>query len=265
MHSFIAGYSSLSPPALPGPPPPQPWISGALVFYAVLAVYVIVTRKMWAVQVGTFFAVCSAVFMAQYLNGFLAQNWKELGFSQNYFDDRGVFISALYSTPLLLVAFFQMVRLIAQSAGERGDAETHARLETLSADVGAQTGNLACRDLKPRLAAMSAVESARFPMRQHVIFKRESGPVAALPTRAAPPADARLPLVGLAPHHGQAPRAARAHARRRRRRRHVCCRRGGRRRPRRSRRRGARDGRDGAAAALKAAFKSRGRAHSMYM
>jgi hypothetical protein len=50
-----------------------------------------------------FLATCGAVYGAQYINIYLAQHWRRVGFSQNYFDARGVWISVCYSAPLLVV------------------------------------------------------------------------------------------------------------------------------------------------------------------
>lgn len=57
----------------------------------------------------SFVLICGSVYLAPHLNSLLAANWQLLGFSQNYFDSRGVFISAMYSAPLLFIAFLQMV------------------------------------------------------------------------------------------------------------------------------------------------------------
>jgi hypothetical protein len=85
----------------------------------------------------SFVLICGSVYLAPHLNSLLAANWQLLGFSQNYFDSRGVFISAMYSAPLLFIAFLQMVSfessqrssavsMIHRTAGACGvDTESH--------------------------------------------------------------------------------------------------------------------------------------------
>jgi transmembrane protein 18 len=61
------------------------------------------------------FAVClpavGLTYSAQWLNAFGAAHWKEFA-GQNYFDERGVFISVMYSTPMLLCAFFLLLNAL---------------------------------------------------------------------------------------------------------------------------------------------------------
>ena len=53
------------------------------------------------------------VYNAQRLNKLLAQHWRSFA-GQPYFDEQGVFISAVVSTPLLLTMFVQLVRAALQ-------------------------------------------------------------------------------------------------------------------------------------------------------
>lgn len=47
--------------------------------------------------------------MAERLNGYLAANWKSFA-KQPYFDQQGIFFSAMISAPLLLTMFILVVR-----------------------------------------------------------------------------------------------------------------------------------------------------------
>ena len=53
---------------------------------------------------------------AEYLNGLAARNWR-LFSTQNYFDERGIFASALFSAPLLLTAFVILLMTLKSAAG----------------------------------------------------------------------------------------------------------------------------------------------------
>lgn len=96
----------------------QPWIAGALCYYVLLLVVVVITRRHWNAQAGIFVFVCGAVYMAPRINAALAANWRTLGFTQNYFDERGVFMSTLFSAPLLVIATVQMVSSVLRACAD---------------------------------------------------------------------------------------------------------------------------------------------------
>ncbi|RWW44937.1 hypothetical protein BHE74_00049266, partial [Ensete ventricosum] len=52
--------------------------------------------------------VLSGVYFAERINSFLGKNWKSFS-SQNYFDPHGVFISVLWSGPLLVLTILIVV------------------------------------------------------------------------------------------------------------------------------------------------------------
>lgn len=89
----------------------EPLIATGVASYLCLWIVVIITRKNWNAQFGLFGAICAAVWAAPHINAAMRRddNWREVGFTQNYFDERGVFISAMYSGPLLLVVLAQML------------------------------------------------------------------------------------------------------------------------------------------------------------
>ena len=61
----------------------------------------------------------STVYMAERLNAYLAANWQTFA-KQPYFDEQGIFFSAMVSAPLLLTMFLLVV-----SAHELQDFEIH--------------------------------------------------------------------------------------------------------------------------------------------
>ena len=87
----------------------EPWIMALLSLHACMLLLAVATRRRPNFQIGMLLTLCAAVWGAQYLNPYLAIHWRELGFTQNYFDARGVFISFAYSLPLLAVGGLQMV------------------------------------------------------------------------------------------------------------------------------------------------------------
>jgi hypothetical protein len=52
----------------------------------------------------------AGVYLAERLNSFLGENWKNFS-SQNYFDPSGVFMSVLWSGPLLALAMIILVSI----------------------------------------------------------------------------------------------------------------------------------------------------------
>ena len=55
------------------------------------------------------------IYCAERLNRLASENWKEFAL-QNYFDERGVFVSVMLSAPLLCVAFFILLNALRGAA-----------------------------------------------------------------------------------------------------------------------------------------------------
>uniref|UniRef100_A0A2N9I2C7 Uncharacterized protein n=1 Tax=Fagus sylvatica TaxID=28930 RepID=A0A2N9I2C7_FAGSY len=53
----------------------------------------------------------AGVYFAENLNRFLGENWKSFA-GQNYFDQNGVFLSAVWSGPLLVIAIIILVNTL---------------------------------------------------------------------------------------------------------------------------------------------------------
>ena len=75
----------------------------------------VLTRHNNTVQIGLFVSIMASVYMAERLNTFAAANWESFS-TQNYFDKRGVFISTLWSTPLLLIGTVMLFQNLYNSA-----------------------------------------------------------------------------------------------------------------------------------------------------
>jgi hypothetical protein len=87
----------------------QPWMIAIVCFHVLLLLVVILSRRIQNVQLVIFVVLCAVVFSVRYINEALRLRWQELGFTQNYFDKHGVFISFVFSLPLLLIGMVQMV------------------------------------------------------------------------------------------------------------------------------------------------------------
>jgi hypothetical protein len=91
----------------------DPGVVALLGFHVVFALTCLLVRRHPNAHIGMFLLACGLCYSATHLNALLAVHWRDVGFSQNYFDKHGVFMSSLFCAPLLLVVFAQMVRAAA--------------------------------------------------------------------------------------------------------------------------------------------------------
>jgi len=93
----------------------EPLVLGLLAAQLALLAAAVLTRKRWNVQTGIFVAALGMVYAAERINALGAAHWRKFA-TQNYFDKRGVFMSALWSAPLMLTACAVMVLAVVTSA-----------------------------------------------------------------------------------------------------------------------------------------------------
>ncbi|KAH7286281.1 hypothetical protein KP509_33G067000 [Ceratopteris richardii] len=86
----------------------EPWLISLLFSHLVVLIIAIKTRKNNNVQTGIFFTALFCVYMAERLNKWLSHRWT-LFARQPYFDHHGVFMSSVWSGPLLLIACIILV------------------------------------------------------------------------------------------------------------------------------------------------------------
>jgi len=72
---------------------------------------IIVTRKMHNTQIFCFLLSLLGVYMAEVLNNIGRQYWHYFA-QANYFDEHGVFMSVLYSLPLLIISIIALINLL---------------------------------------------------------------------------------------------------------------------------------------------------------
>jgi TRAP-type uncharacterized transport system fused permease subunit len=71
----------------------------------------IATRRSEEFQMVLLLFVLGAVYCAEWINGLARSHWEEFA-GQNYFDKRGVFVSIMFSAPLLGVAMFVLLNAL---------------------------------------------------------------------------------------------------------------------------------------------------------
>ncbi|XP_026196550.1 transmembrane protein 18 [Anabas testudineus] len=79
----------------------EPWLVGLLVFHVVCLCLTVVTCRYYRAQICHFLLMVALVYSAEYLNELAAMNWRSFSKFQ-YFDSKGMFISLIFSIPLLL-------------------------------------------------------------------------------------------------------------------------------------------------------------------
>ncbi|KAK9003136.1 hypothetical protein V6N11_060703 [Hibiscus sabdariffa] len=86
----------------------EPWLVSLLAFHVVLLIVTIFSRKNTNFQMCLFLLTLLGIYFAESLNRFLGDNWKKFA-TQNYFDPSGLFLSVLWSGPLLTIAIIILV------------------------------------------------------------------------------------------------------------------------------------------------------------
>ncbi|KAG8178129.1 hypothetical protein JTE90_025243 [Oedothorax gibbosus] len=79
----------------------EPWLIGLLVFHILIMTLTVVTRHHGNFQGVFFFSLLLLVLCAKKLNELAASNWEYFA-GQQYFDSNGMFISLVFSSPILL-------------------------------------------------------------------------------------------------------------------------------------------------------------------
>lgn len=79
----------------------EPWLIGLLIFHCIVTTLTVVTRNHGNFQGAFFFSLLLLVFCSQGINEMAASNWQYFA-HQQYFDSNGMFISIVFSSPILL-------------------------------------------------------------------------------------------------------------------------------------------------------------------
>ncbi|KAK1801930.1 hypothetical protein P4O66_022569 [Electrophorus voltai] len=79
----------------------EPWLVGLLAFHSLCFAFTILSCSYYRLQIAQFLLMVVMVYSAEYLNEMAAMNWRSFSKFQ-YFDSKGMFISLVYSVPLLI-------------------------------------------------------------------------------------------------------------------------------------------------------------------
>lgn len=89
----------------------EPWLLLLLSLHFVLLLTTILSRRHVNFQMCLFLLALTGVYLAERLNSFLGNHWNNFA-GQNYFDPHGLFLSVLWSGPLLLVSIIILVNTL---------------------------------------------------------------------------------------------------------------------------------------------------------
>ncbi|KAF3783193.1 Transmembrane protein [Nymphaea thermarum] len=89
----------------------EPWLISLLIFHVIIVVVAITSRKHSNFQMILFLLALGGVYLAENINHLLGSNWRKFA-GQNYFDPNGLFLSVLWSGPLLIIAIIILVNTL---------------------------------------------------------------------------------------------------------------------------------------------------------
>ncbi|XP_022201540.2 transmembrane protein 18 isoform X1 [Nilaparvata lugens] len=93
----------------------DPWLIGLIGFHIIITLMAILTRNHGNFQVVLFLTLLLLVYFSENINELAANNWRIFS-KQQYFDSKGLFISIVFSVPILLNCMIMIASWLWQSS-----------------------------------------------------------------------------------------------------------------------------------------------------
>lgn len=93
----------------------DPWLIGLIVFHILVTATTLMTRNHGNIQVLLFSVMLLLVYFSESINEIAASNWRMFS-RQQYFDSKGMFISIVFSVPILLNCMIMVANWLWQSS-----------------------------------------------------------------------------------------------------------------------------------------------------
>jgi hypothetical protein len=89
----------------------EQWLMGLAAFHALMWLVAIASRRSHDAQMVLLVVILGLVYCAERVNTLAGAHWQSFA-TQNYFDRRGVFVSVMYSAPLLCLALLVLLNAL---------------------------------------------------------------------------------------------------------------------------------------------------------
>ena len=89
----------------------EPFIRCLIAFHIIIFIIMIVTRKNIDIQFIIFMVLCFSVYMSERINTWSHMHWQTFS-TQDYFDKQGVFSGMMFSGPMLIILFIQLLSFL---------------------------------------------------------------------------------------------------------------------------------------------------------